>query len=152
MKYYSKSDVFEAFQMTQERWKDDFEWPEWFSEARWVTAKGTLGSFQTKEGRLELNTTKGPVTMEVGDWIIRGSGDELRLCTDDGFRAKYKEVYEKVYEEVQQPQLRQSVPKGTDETVWLNIYCAALNKPDTLAEHALLWADKGLKEFRDRFH
>ena len=155
MKYHSMREVLKAVQMTEERWIDNFEWPEWLNEARWVTTKGIPGSFYTtKEGELFLNTIRGPVTVSVGDWIIKGSDGELHLCSDSAFRAEYEELHEKVCEEVPQPepQLQQSVPKGTDEAVWLNIYCAALNKPDTLAEHALLWADKGLKEFRARFH
>ena len=148
MKYQSKPEVIEAFQMTKEARSKSREWSLWIASA-WSKDDKAFGSlYPTGDGTFSIGMRDGQRVVSWGDWIIKGNDGELHLCTDDGFRAKYKEVCE----EGQQPQLRQSVPKGTDETVWLNIYCAALNKPDTLAEHALLWADKGLKEFRDRFH
>jgi hypothetical protein len=142
--------------MTKERRIDNTDWPEWMNRA-WNEEAKAFGSLYptqagTGDGMISIGMRDGQRAVSWGDWIIKDSGGELHLYSDDIFRATHEEVYEKVYEEVQQPQLRQSVPKGTDEAVWLNIYCAAINKPDTLAEHALLWADKGLKEFRARFH
>jgi hypothetical protein len=40
---------------------------------------------------------------------------------------------------------------SSDEDVWLSVYCAALNKPDTLSSHAVDCADYGLAAFRTRF-
>ena len=152
MKYQSKPEVIEAFQMTKEARSKSREWPLWLAAA-WNKDAGTLGSmYSTGDGTLSIGRRDWRRVVSWGDWIIKGSDGELHLCSDSAFKAEYEELHEELHEKVQQPQLRQSVPKGTDETVWLNIYCAALNKPDTLAEHALLWADKGLKEFRDRFH
>ena len=159
MKYHSMREVLEAVQMTEERWIDNFEWPEWLNEARWVTTKGIPGSFYTtKEGELFLNTIRGPVTVSVGDWIIKGSDGELHLCSDSAFRAEYEELHAKVCEEVceeaQKPeptQLELGGIKGMEEAAWLNIYCTALAKPDTLSKQAIDCADNGLAAFRARF-
>ena len=149
MKYH-KTESIEAFQMTKEARSNSPEWPLWIAAA-WEKEMGTRGSlYPTEEGTgddtLSIGMRGWQRVVTWGEWIIKGDNGELHLCSDEIFRAHYEVGPEP------EPQLRQSVPKGTDEAVWVDIYCAAINKPDTLAEHALLWADKGLKEFRARFH
>jgi hypothetical protein len=38
-----------------------------------------------------------------------------------------------------------------DEAVWISIFCAVANSPETSVQTALKWADDGLKAFRSRF-
>jgi hypothetical protein len=38
-----------------------------------------------------------------------------------------------------------------DEAVWISIFCAVANSPETSVKTALKWADDGLKAFRSRF-
>lgn len=42
-------------------------------------------------------------------------------------------------------------PRLSDEQVWLTIYTAVANCHNSNGEAALIWADRGLREFRARF-
>lgn len=95
MKYRKKPVVIEAFQMTQERRKDNSEWPQWLHLA-WNEERGAVGSLYptvegTGEGTLSIGTLEGDFVVSWGDWIIQGIKGELCPCKPDIFEATYDE-------------------------------------------------------------
>lgn len=52
----------------------------------------------------------------------------------------------RAYEEMQR-----AGPRLSDEQVWLTIYSAVANCHNSNSETTLIWADRGLREFRARF-
>lgn len=84
MKFRKKPDEIEAFQMTEERRKDNHDWPFWLHQA-WNVPRGAPGSLYPTEpgtgsGTLSIATLKGERCVPFGDWIIRGIGGELSTC------------------------------------------------------------------------
>jgi len=95
MKFRKKSVVVEAFQMTKERRRDNSEWPNWLHEAwqarGWPRSVG-CEDYPKSDGtdRLVIFTLEGVMTVEWGDWIIRGVKGELYPCKPDIFEATYE--------------------------------------------------------------
>ncbi|MGI9306841.1 MAG: hypothetical protein ACR2P5_05995 [Gammaproteobacteria bacterium] len=96
----------EAFQMTEERWLGNSEWPNWLNEA-WQRERGEEGSlFSGEEGslfsdaadparqRLCIGTLEGVHRVAWDDWIIRGVKGELYPCKPDIFEATYDPIAE----------------------------------------------------------
>lgn len=38
-----------------------------------------------------------------------------------------------------------------DDAIWVSIFCAVANSPETSVQTAIKWADDGLEAFRSRF-
>ena len=96
MKFRKKPVVIEAFQMTQERSKDNRDWPEWMNKA-WQLDRETVGSlYRTHaildDGTLSIGTLEGPLLVSFGDWIICSIKGEIYCCRDDIFKLTYEEV------------------------------------------------------------
>lgn len=98
MKFRKKPVVVEAFQMTEERRKDNTDWPEWLNEA-WNKKQGEVGAvfpadspFSNGEDELKVHTLEGKMRVAFGDWIIKGVAGELYPCKPDIFEATYEAV------------------------------------------------------------
>jgi hypothetical protein len=92
--YRKKPVVIEAFQMTEERRRDNSEWPHWL-HAAWNEESGLPGSFYSDTEfpeNLFIGTLEGTHSVEYGDWIIRGVQGELYPCKPDIFAATYDKV------------------------------------------------------------
>ena len=91
-KYRKKPVVVEAFQMTQRRGSDNFDWP-WWLHAAWQLEPEEVGSFliQTHNPRrLAIRTLEGVMSVSWGDYIIRGVEGELYPCKASIFEATYE--------------------------------------------------------------
>lgn len=90
MKYRKKPIVVEAFQLTEETRRNNYDWPEWLHKA-WQKERVELGSVcpwipRSFEGPLEIHTLgDGYVKCEIGDYIVRGVKGELYPCKPDIF-------------------------------------------------------------------
>lgn len=98
MKYRKKPVIIEAFQMTRERRADNRDWPAWLHEA-WCLPFARPGAVSCEDypgsdgtDRLVIRTPEGTMTVEWGDWIIRGVKGELYPCKPDIFEATYEAV------------------------------------------------------------
>lgn len=98
MKFRKKPVEIEAFQMTEERRKDNSDWPEWLNEA-WQKEPGVVGAvfpakypFSDGEDELKIHTLEGEHRVSFGDWIIRGVKGELYPCKPEIFEMTYEEV------------------------------------------------------------
>ena len=98
MKFRKKPVVVEAFQMTEERRKDNTDWPEWLNQA-WNKEQGEVGAvfpadfpFSNGEDELKVHTLEGEMRVSFGDWIIRGVAGELY--------PRKPEIFEQTYEAV----------------------------------------------------
>ncbi len=92
-KFRKKPIEIEAFQMTEERRRDNSEWPNWLHEA-WNGEAGKEGSLWpavvgTDDGTLMIGTLESPHEVTWDDWIIRGVKGELYPCKPDIFEATY---------------------------------------------------------------
>lgn len=98
MKYRKKPVVIEAFQMTKERRLDNHEWPNWLNYA-WNLDFSVVGAVGSEgeppwaaESKLIIRSLEGVMTVDWGDWIIRGVKGELYPCKPDIFAATYDPV------------------------------------------------------------
>ena len=72
-------------------------WPGWLFEAHLLPGDAPGACFResldsVREGRLFIHTDSGNLSVEVGDWIIRGVAGDLQPCKDDIFRLHYERV------------------------------------------------------------
>ena len=93
MKYRKKPIVIEAFQMTEERRKDNRDWPEWLNKA-WqmdIEEEGAVGINPNDASCyfLVVNTLEGIVRIDWNDWIIKGVKGEVYPCKPDVFTMTY---------------------------------------------------------------
>lgn len=98
MKFRKKPVVVEAFQMTEERRKDNTDWPEWLNQA-WNKEQGEVGAvfpadfpFSNGEDELKIHTLEGEHRVSFGDWIIKGVAGELYPCKPEIFEQTYEAV------------------------------------------------------------
>ena len=98
MKYRKKPIVIEAFQMTEQRRKDNRDWPGWLHEA-WQKDIEECGSLVPEDypqsfgnDRLCIATLEGRMVIGWGDWIIKGVEGELYPCKQSIFEATYDRV------------------------------------------------------------
>lgn len=99
MMYYRKKPVIiQAFQMTEERRRDNSEWPNWLHEA-WCKDHDELGAlypseFPDSDGTdlLRISTLEGNQLVSWDDYIIRGIQGEIYPCKPDIFEQTYEEV------------------------------------------------------------
>lgn len=96
--YRKRPVVVQAFQMTEERRRDNGDWPSWLHEA-WSKNHDNPGAlypskFPDSDGtdELEIFTLEGKHLVSHGDWIIRGVNGEIYPCKP--------EIFEKTYERV----------------------------------------------------
>lgn len=94
--YRKKPVVIEAFQLTEETRKNNNNWPQW-AHAAWNEGNSRVGAlypkyFGEERGALFVNTLEGPLTVSIGDWIIRGVNGELYPCKPDIFEKTYEKV------------------------------------------------------------
>ena len=96
MKFKKKPVVVEAFQMTEDRRRDNQDWPEWLNVA-WNKSQGEPGAvfpvdFPNSDGtdQLAIHTLEGQHLVGFGDWIIQGIQGELYPCKPDIFAATYE--------------------------------------------------------------
>ena len=94
--FRKKPVVIEAFQMSLERRADRAGWPQWLLQA-WNLPPEQTGSVCCADspksngtGKLQVRTLEGVMTVECGDWIIRGVKGELYPCKPDVFAATYE--------------------------------------------------------------
>lgn len=97
-KFRKKPIVIEAFQMTEDRRRDNRDWPEWLNRA-WNLELSAVGAvfpenYPHSDGtdRLKIMTLEGEHLVSWGDWIIRGVADELYPCKDEIFQQTYEPV------------------------------------------------------------
>ena len=97
-KYRKKPVVVEAFQMTEERRRDNSEWPNWLHMA-WQEDcdkpnSVSPASFPHSDGtdHLVIKTLEGDHHVSWGDWIIKGIKGELYPCKPDIFEMTYEPV------------------------------------------------------------
>ena len=93
MKYRKKPVVIEAFQMTRDHRRSNFEWPNWLHEA-WQKdpSEGALWidpDDPTRE-KLVCGTLEGVHRIDFNDWIIQGIKGELYPCKPDIFEMTYE--------------------------------------------------------------
>lgn len=95
MRYRKKPVVIEAFQMTEERRRDNSEWPAWMHEA-WNKQRYEPGvlcpsEYPDSDGmdKLAIWTLEGSMVVDWDDWIIRSVQGELYPCKPDIFEATY---------------------------------------------------------------
>jgi hypothetical protein len=95
-RFRKKPVVIEAFQMTLERRADNADWPQWLHQA-WKTPSDQPGSICSADfpnlngtAKLQVRTLEGIMTVDWGDWIIRGVKGELYPCKPDIFAATYE--------------------------------------------------------------
>ena len=98
MKYRKRPVIIEAFQMTEQRRSNNWDWPEWLNKA-WNMDEGAVGAVwinPTDPQRLKLliGTLEGIFLVDWNDWIIQGVQGELYPCKPDIFAATYEEVKE----------------------------------------------------------
>lgn len=98
LRFRKKPVVIEAFQMTEERRRDNSEWPEWLNRA-WNEKWDTVGSVSCQDyphsdgtDHLQIQTLEGVMRVEWNDWIIQGVKGELYPCKPDIFAATYELV------------------------------------------------------------
>lgn len=111
MKYRKKPVVIEAFQMTEERRRDNRDWPNWLHEA-WNKGNSEIGGlypgnkgnteidslypekYPTPDGseRLRIKTLEGDQLVSWGDYIIKGVKGEIYPCRCDIFELTYERV------------------------------------------------------------
>ncbi len=91
MKYRKKPIVIEAFQMTEKRRNDNFDWPGWLHRAWNTEGEGSLfiDPDDPERQRLVIGTLEGVYRVQWGDWIIQGIKGELYACKPDIFEATY---------------------------------------------------------------
>ena len=97
-RYRKKPVVIEAFQMTEERRRNNDDWPNWLHEA-WNKPHNEPGAmypadFPDSDGTDELTivTLEGNHRVTFGDFIIRGVRGELYPCKPEIFEATYDRV------------------------------------------------------------
>ncbi len=94
MKYRARPKIIEAFQMTpKRRWNND-SWPEWLREA-WKKTTSTPGAMFPLHGPwLMVRMQEGMITVNPGDYIIRGAHGELYPFKPSIFEETYEPVEE----------------------------------------------------------
>lgn len=97
-RYRKKPVVIEAFQMTEQRRRDNSEWPNWLHEA-WNKNNDELGAVFPRDyphsdgsDTLIINNEHGWVSVGFGDWIIKGVKGELYPCDPLVFDQTYERV------------------------------------------------------------
>ena len=101
-KFRKKPVVIDAFQMTQERRKNNLDWPGWLHEA-WNKNNNEPGALYPKDfpdsdgtDELVIFTLEGKHDVSFDDFIIKGVKGELYPCKPDIFAATYDPVPEEV--------------------------------------------------------
>jgi len=99
-KFRKRPVVIEAFQMTEERRRDNSDWPEWLHRA-WNLDKLGEGCLYPSQwphsdgtDELMIHTLEGSHLVSWDDFIIRGVHGELYPCKPDIFEKTYEEVVE----------------------------------------------------------
>lgn len=97
-KFRSKPTVIEAFQMTEERRRDNVDWPKWLHRA-WNKGRGEVGaigpaSFPNSDGtdKLVISTQDGVTEIRWDDWIIKSVAGELDIYGPEFFAESYESV------------------------------------------------------------
>ena len=54
------------------------------------TGKTDFSTIDVSIGKIYILTLKETVTIQIGDWVIKGSEDELYLCHDHLFKKTYE--------------------------------------------------------------
>ena len=88
--YRKKPVVVQAFQLTQERWLCNDEWPYWMHKA-WAYDV-LYPEFVNGERIPTIRTLEGNHTVSIGDFIIQGVNGELYPCKPDIFEKTYEKV------------------------------------------------------------
>lgn len=95
-KFRKKAVVIEAFQMTEERRGNNADWPQWLNQA-WNMDRNEEGSLSPTSlksdgtDKLQVFTLEGTVTVDWGDFIIKGTQGEIYPCKPDIFHEVYDE-------------------------------------------------------------
>jgi len=89
-KYRKKPVIIEAFQMTEDRFWHNTDWPVWLHEA-WQKGKEKMGGlWRWQNGRFAVGTLEGPMIANPGDWVIKGVKGELYPIKDEIFILTYE--------------------------------------------------------------
>lgn len=87
-KYIAKPVVIEAFRFSVLN-----NWPDWFTEA--IDKGIVVLQIDLRNGnirRASIRTLEGIMTVELGDFVVKGIHDELYPCKYDIFIEKYEPV------------------------------------------------------------
>lgn len=97
-KFTKKPVTIEAFQMTEERSKDNSDWPEWLRAAWNKSPREGAVWFDRKsfDRKLVIGTLEGELKVNWDDWIIQGVQGELYPCKPDIFRSTYTSAQQKL--------------------------------------------------------
>jgi hypothetical protein len=98
-KFRKKPVVIEAFQMTEEKRWNNFDWPEWLHKA-WNKEPDEPGCLfcvdsQGQQGpgnQLCIRTLEGIHQVSFDDYIIQGIQGELYPCKPDIFEETYDKI------------------------------------------------------------
>lgn len=93
-KYRKNRVVIEAFQLTEETERDNSGWPEWMHRA-WNKGIGEVGEIYPSEtenfdSALDIKTLEGVMTVNRGDYIIKGVKGEIYPCKEEIFNLTYE--------------------------------------------------------------
>jgi len=95
MRYEVRVKEVDAFQMTDERFKSNIDWPDWLHEA-WNREENEINSFSCEKINdsifYMLNTNYGKVLVRRDDWIIRTDDDNLDVLRFFEFKRVYKRI------------------------------------------------------------
>lgn len=98
MKYRKKpkTPVFEAFQMTKERFENIFDWPEWMNKA-WNENNPSKGAIwirydDFKGEQFVCGTLECPYRIDLDDWVIQDGKGKIYSCKPDIFEQTYEPV------------------------------------------------------------
>ena len=91
MRFRKKPVVIDAFQLTEDVYRDPAKWPKWTSEN---FADPLPRQPHMHEGVVYVRTMEGNMRADVNDWIIKGVKGELYPCKPDIFQQTYDPVEE----------------------------------------------------------
>lgn len=90
-KFRKKPVVIEAFQMTEEQWSHDKDWPDWLTNSPDGPGTGSL-QYWGVDSSITIETLEGSLSVSKDDWIIQGVQGEIYPCKPDIFEATYEPV------------------------------------------------------------
>lgn len=95
MKYQKKPIIVEAFQLTEDVYRDPEKWPPWLhhSDRVWLLPDSDyFASDGMKIEEIYIRTSESDIRVRVNDWIIKGVKGELYPCKPDVFAATYDPI------------------------------------------------------------
>lgn len=93
MLYKKRVETVEAFQLTEERRRDNRDWPEWLNNA-WNKDKSEVGSmfvYPNKVSDIAVRTASREISViRYGDYLLLGPLGNIRIMNEDYFESMYE--------------------------------------------------------------